>query len=158
MAENTRITAITLDDTTVIRYTPEIEHERQQAISDLLEENSFKPKDTSIGEGGFALHLSMADHKLILDITDEHTGKTTQQRLALKPFRRIVKDYYMICESYFEAIKTGSVQKIESIDMGRRGVHNEGSELLQERLKEHFEFDFDTARRLFTLLCVLHLK
>lgn len=154
-----RIIGITLDDTTVIRYTPEIEHERATAIADLLEANQFEPlKGKTIGGGPYTLHLSMGDHRLPIDITSSATGKTLRAVLPLKPFRRLIKDYFLICESYFEAIKAANPQRIEAIDMGRRGVHNEGSELLKEHLEEDITMDFDTARRLFTLICVLHIK
>jgi uncharacterized protein (UPF0262 family) len=157
--DSERIIGITLDETTVIRYSPEIEHERAAAITDLIEANQFAPKKgASIGHGPYRIHLSMADHRLWIDITTEPAKKKLRVVLPLKPFRRIIKDYFMICENYFEAIKAANPQRIEAIDMGRRGVHNEGSELLKEHLEDDILLDFDTARRLFTLICVLHIK
>ena len=151
-----RLINVTLDEHSVVRRSPEVEHERQVAIYDLLEENSFAP----IGDyrGPFSLHLSIEENRLLLDIRDEQEAELETIQLPLLPFRRVVKEYFQICEIYFEAIKTASPAKIESIDMGRRGLHNDGSELLRERLDGKIEIDFDTARRLFTLICVLHIR
>ena len=151
-----RIVDITLDERTVVRRSPDVEHERAVAIYDLLEENHFAP----VGDyqGPYNLHLSIEERRLLFDIrteSDEALGTVT---LPLLPFRRIVRDYFTICESYFEAIKTASPSRIEAIDMGRRGLHNEGSNLLRERLDGKIGIDFDTARRLFTLICVLHIR
>ncbi|MEX1108271.1 MAG: UPF0262 family protein [Dongiaceae bacterium] len=151
-----RIAKITLDERSVVRRSPEVEHERAVAIYDLIEDNSFK----LIGdeEGPYSLHLSIEENRLIFDARD--TGEQPRRRiaLALTPFRMIVKDYFQVCESYFSAIRTASPSQIEAIDMGRRALHNEGSELLQQRLEGKIELDLDTARRLFTLICVLHIK
>jgi len=151
-----RLTSVTLDDSAVIRRSPEVEHERAVAIYDLLEENAFRP----LGDysGPYHLHLSIAENRLQMDILTEADQPLDTVTLPLLPFRRVVRDYFSICESYYEAIKTASPAKIEAIDMGRRGLHNEGSELLQERLDGKIEIDFDTARRLFTLICVLHIR
>ena len=161
MDEETRagqqfIAEITLDEASVVRRSPDVEHERAVAIYDLLEENSFTP----VGDyrGPYHLHLALQENRLLFEIRSEaqdHLGTVT---LPLSPFRRIVKDYFAVCETYFEAIKTASPSKIEAIDMGRRGLHNEGSELLRERLDGKILLDFDTARRLFTLICVLHVR
>jgi len=151
-----RLTNVTLDDSTVVRRSPEVEHERAVAIYDLLEDNAFRPSGDY--GGPYHLHLSIAENRLLLDISSEQENPLDTVTLPLLPFRRVVKDYFTVCETYYEAIKTASPAKIESIDMGRRGLHNEGSELLQERLEGKIEIDFDTARRLFTLICVLHIR
>ncbi len=149
------LTNIMLDERTVVRRSPEVEHERAVAIYDLLEENYFAP----VGhEGPFSLHLSIEENRLKLDIRDEAEQPLTAITLALSPFRRLVKDYFTVCETYFEAIRTASPSRIEAIDMGRRALHNEGSEVLRERLDGKVALDLDTARRLFTLICVLHIK
>ncbi len=151
-----RLTNVTLDDSTVVRRSPEVEHERAVAIYDLLEDNAFRPSGDY--DGPYHLHLSIAENRLLLDIRSEQEDDLDTVTLPLLPFRRVVKDYFTVCETYYEAIKTASPAKIESIDMGRRGLHNEGSELLQDRLEGKIEIDFDTARRLFTLICVLHIR
>ncbi len=145
-----------LDEKSVVRRSPEVEHERAVAISDLIEDNSFAP----VGEppGPFALRLRIEESRLVFDIRDDSDEPLGAVLLSLTPFRRIVKDYFEVCESYFEAIKTASPSRIEAIDMGRRGLHNEGSELLRERLAGKVELDLATARRLFTLICVLHIR
>ena len=155
-SQQPRLVAVTLDERTVIRRSREIEHEREVAIFDLLEDNHFAP----CGDGGgpYRLQLSIEETRLILDIRHETGDALGKFGLALSPFRRVVKDYFQTCECYFQAIKTASPSRIETLDMGRRGVHDEGSELLRERLRGKIEMDFDTARRLFTLICVLHLK
>ncbi|AMM83131.1 UPF0262 family protein [Martelella sp. AD-3] len=150
-----RLSDVVLDES-IGRASPDVEHERAVAIFDLLEENHFRP----VGHAGgpYKLTLSIIEKRLIFDITLENGDKVATHILSLTPFRRIVKDYFMICESYYEAIKTASPSKIEAIDMGRRGIHNEGSQTLQDRLKGKIELDFDTARRLFTLFCVLYWR
>lgn len=151
-----RLTGITLDDSSVIRRSPEVEHERAVAIYDLLEDNFFRPQGV---EGGpYRLHLSIAETRLQLDIRDDAGQPLDTVALPLLPFRRVIRDYFAVCETYYEAIKTASPARIEAIDMGRRGLHNEGSELLRERLDGRIEIDFQTARRLFTLICVLHIR
>ena len=156
MAENTHLADIRLDERTVVRRNPDIEHERAVAIYDLLEENSFAP-DVGV-DGPYTLVLSVSENRLLFDIRDGNDNELTVVPLSLQPFKRTVKDYFTVCESYFAAIRTASPSKIEAIDMGRRGLHNEGSELLMSQLKGRIGIDFDTARRLFTLLCVLHIK
>jgi uncharacterized protein (UPF0262 family) len=151
-----RICAIELDERTVVRRTREIEQEREIAIYDLLEANSFKPADSQ--GGPYKVVLSVEDNRLVFDIRHEDDSEDCRVQLSLSPFRTVIKDYFLICESYFKAIRNAPPSQIETLDMSRRGVHNEGSELLRERLKDKIETDFDTARRLFTLLCVLHLK
>ncbi len=156
MAEKARLADIRLDERTVVRRNPDIEHERAVAIYDLLEENTFAP-DVGV-DGPYNLVLSVSENRLLFDIRDGNDNELTVVPLSLQPFRRTVKDYFTVCESYFAAIRTASPSKIEAIDMGRRGLHNEGSELLMNQLKGRIGIDFDTARRLFTLLCVLHIK
>ena len=158
MGENdaSRIAGITLDEHTVVRRSPDIEHERAVAIFDLLEENCFAP--VSGCAGPYHLHLSIAENRLNIEIRSEANGSNETIVLPLAPFRGIVRDYFMICESYYEAIRRSSLVQIEAIDMGLRSLHNEGSTLLMERLADKVEIDLDTARRLFTLICVLHLR
>ena len=151
-----RLVKVTLDENSIGRSSPDIEHERAVAIYDLLEDNSFAPADHD--GGPYALHLSITENRLVFDIRLEDGSPLMAHLLSLTPLRRIVKDYFLICDSYYKAIRTATPNQIEAIDMGRRGLHNEGSELLMERLKEKIEVDFDTARRLFMLICVLHWK
>jgi uncharacterized protein (UPF0262 family) len=150
-----RLSDVVLDDT-IGRSTPDVEHERAVAIFDLIEENSFEPVGHS--GGPYRLNLSLIDSKLVFTITTDEGGEVATHILSLTPFRRIVKDYFMICESYYEAIRSATPSKIEAIDMGRRGVHNEGSQTLMDRLQGKITLDFDTARRLFTLVCVLYWR
>ena len=151
-----RLVAVTLDEDSIGRSSSDIEHERATAIYDLIEENSFAP--VGHDQGPYALHIGIKERRLVLDIRREDGKPVIAHLLSLSPFKRIVKDYFLICDSYYKAIRTSTPSQIEAIDMGRRGLHNEGSELLMERLKEKIEIDFDTARRLFTLICVLHWK
>lgn len=151
-----RIVHIVLDEKTMVRRTAEVEHERQVAMFDLLEENAFSP--VGVPDGPYNLHLAVQENRLLFDVRDVGGKKLRDVILSLTPFRTIVKDYFMICESYYDAIKKLSPTQIEALDMGRRGLHNEGSELLRERLQGKIEVDFDTARRLFTLICVLHIR
>ena len=154
-ADTFRLTDVVLDES-IGRSTPDVEHERAVAIFDLIEENHFRP----VGHDGgpYRLRLSLVDSKLVFAITKEDGEPVATHILSLTPFRRIVKDYFMICESYYEAIRSSSPSQIEAIDMGRRGVHNEGSQTLADRLDGKIAIDFDTARRLFTLICVLHWR
>ena len=153
---NNRIVAVTLDEESIGRSGPDIEHERAIAIYDLIEKNLFAPEGAS--EGPFTLHIGITGNRLMFDIRKEDGTPVVAHLLSLTPFRRIVKDYFMICDSYYQAIRTATPDKIEAIDMGRRGIHDEGSRTLQERLKGKVRVDFETARRLFTLICVLHWK
>ncbi len=153
----TRLIAVTLDEASLGRDNPEVEHEREVAIFDLIEKNNFALEGEG-QEGPYALHLSLADNRLVFAISDESGVPLQQVMLSLSPFRRIIKDYFLICDSYYAAIKTQPASKIEAIDMGRRGLHDEGSHLLMERLKGKVAVDIATARRLFTLLCALHWK
>jgi uncharacterized protein (UPF0262 family) len=151
-----RIAKILLDERTVLRRNADIEHERAVAIFDLLEENSFAP--AAGAPGPFHLHLGIEENRLVLDIRSTAEEPIERVLLPLTPFRSIVKDYFLVCDSYFKAIRNASPSRIEAIDMGRRALHNEGSELLRERLAERVAVDLNTARRLFTLLCVLHIR
>lgn len=154
-----RISHIELDDSNLPAPTPEIEQERKVAIYDLLEENSFAlpaRDDRAVPDGPYRVNLAIRDKRLVFDIQTEDEEKAAEFHLSLGPFRQVVKDYFQICESYFNAVKTLPPSQIETIDMARRGIHNEGSRVLQERLEGKAEIDTDTARRLFTLICVLH--
>ena len=154
--QRSRLIDIELDES-IGRSTPDIEHERAVAIFDLIEENSFQPVGDD-GCGPYRLKLSLVDARLVFAISREDGSPVVTHMLSLTPFRRIVKDYFMICESYYEAIRTSTPSQIEAIDMGRRGLHNEGSQTLMERLAGKIDVDFDTARRVFTLVCVLHWR
>ena len=151
-----RLVKVTIDEEALASNGPDADHERAVAIYDLLEENSFNPEGHD--GGPYALHLTIADNRLVFDIRLEDDTPVVAHLLSLTPFRRIVKDYFLVCDSYYHAIRTSTPTHIEAIDMGRRGLHNEGSELLVERLKGKIGVDFDTARRLFTLITVLHWK
>ena len=144
-----RIAAITLDERSVVRRSPEIESERNAAIADLLHENSFAP--VSGRAGPFALHLAIEENRLLIDITGADQSTETIQ-VGLGPFRRIVKDYYVVCESYYDALRRQNLSQVVAIDAGRRALHDEGSALLAERLAEKVAVDHDTGRRLFTLI------
>jgi len=157
---NWKICHINLDDKSIIRRSADIDHERRVAIFDLLEENYFEPL-TPMPEdyhGPFHVTLRMVDNRLAIDLKTPEEHPLYSIHLSLTPFKRIIKQYFSVCDSYFTAIKTASPRQIEAIDMGRRGLHNEGSELLVERLKEKVKIDFNTARRLFTLICVLQIR
>jgi len=157
VSDKQRIVSIFLDEKSVVRRAAHVEHERKVAVYDLLEENYFAPVDDDAGP--YTLRLSIEENRMVFDVWDEKDSVALIKfSLPLNTFRRIVKDYFMVCESYFEAIKTAPPSRIESLDMGRRGLHNEGSDILRERLKDKVEIDRATARRLFTLLCVLHIR
>jgi uncharacterized protein (UPF0262 family) len=151
-----RIVAVTLDKGSIGRASLDVEYERAVAIDDLIEENSFAP----VGHGGgpYALHLRLSENRLVLDIRLADDSPVVTHYLSLNPFKRVVKDYFLVCDSYYAAIKTATPDRIEALDMGRRAVHDEGSALLQERIKRRVVVDFNTARRLFTLVCALHWK
>ena len=153
---NAKLIDIVLDES-IGRSTPDVEHERAVAIFDLIEENSFAPVNDA-DSGPYKLKLSLVEQRLIFAISRESGEDVVTHILSLTPFRRIIKDYYMICESYYDAIRSSTPSQIEAIDMGRRGLHNEGSQTLLDRLAGKIEIDFDTARRLFTLVCVLHWR
>ena len=156
MSKARLIIDIVLDEQSVARRSPEVEHERTVAIFDLLEDNHF----VLVGNepGPYRLHLGVFEQRLVFGVHDGDDNKLRDIVLSLTPFRKIVKDYFMICESYYDAIKKLGTSQIEALDMGRRGLHNEGSDVLRERLAGKIEVDHDTARRLFTLICALHIK
>ena len=157
MSDNTdRLVDVKLDDSLSKTFSADVDHERKVAIYDLIESNQFIV--CGVDSGPYALHLSIDGTRLILDVKTVEGETCTIIGLALSPLRRIVKDYYAICESYYQAIKTATPSQIETIDMARRGLHNDGSQALQDRLKGKIDVDFDTARRLFTLVCVLHWR
>ena len=151
-----RLTRIELDDSGLPPPTPEIEQERRVALFDLLEENAFTPVGGP--DGPFHLYLSIQDRRLVFDIRDTQDAPVGAFHLSLSPFRQVIKDYFQICEAYFDAVKRLPPAQIEAIDMGRRGIHDEGSRILTERLEGKVLTDHATARRLFTLICVLHFK
>ena len=150
-----RIAEIRLDAKSIVRWTPEVEHERNVAIFDLLEANSFGLADFP---GPYRVVLSLRESNLILDVASVGGPERAEVVLGTRPFRGVVKDYFLICDSYFKAIKGATPSRIEAIDMARRGLHNEGSEILRDALAGRVELDHDTARRLFTLICVLHIR
>ena len=154
-----RICHIEIDEAGLKTATPEIEQERRVAVFDLLEDNRFglPARDgRAVPEGPYRLALAIREGRLVFDLATEAGSKVGEFHLSLGPFRQVVKDYFQICESYFEAVKRLPPSQIEAIDMARRGIHNEGARVLQERLEGKAEVDTDTARRLFTLICVLH--
>lgn len=150
-----RLCDVVLDES-IGRSTPDVEHERAVAIFDLIEENSFEPNGHA--GGPYKLNISLVDSKLVFTIRTQDEQAVATHILSLTPFRRIIKDYFMICESYYEAIRSSTPSQIEAIDMGRRGIHNDGSQTLMDRLSGKIKVDFDTARRLFTLVCVLYWR
>ena len=154
MSDNQRLASVTLDEDSLSAASRDQEQERQIAIFDLLEDNRFAPEGAT--GGPYDLRISLIDNRLALDIAGP--GYAHRHILSLTPFRGVVRDYAMICESYYDAIRNATPQRIEALDMGRRGLHNEGSALLQARLKGKVETDLDTARRLFTLICALHWR
>ncbi len=150
-----RIIDVQLDERTIIWRNADVEQERRIAIFDLLEENQFAPAGH---EGPFRILVRIEDNRLAIDLKDQEDRPLETVRISLGRFRRLIRDYFAICDSYFKAIRSDTPHGIETVDMARRGLHNEAAELLQECLKDKIEMDFDTARRLFTLICVLHIK
>jgi uncharacterized protein (UPF0262 family) len=154
-----RLSHVELDDSNLPPPTPEIDQERKVALFDLMEDNSFAlpgREGRPAPEGPYRMTLSIREKRLVFDVRTETGEPAAEFHLSLSPFRQTVKDYWQICESYFEAVKRLPPSQIEAIDMARRGIHNEGARLLQERLDGKAVLDIDTARRLFTLVCVLH--
>ena len=152
-----RIAAITLDETSVVSLSPRIEQEREVAISDILEGNFFHPQ--GLAPGPYHLTLSVKENRLIFDLVlAQGPLPGGHIALSLTPLRKVIKDYFLICDNYYKSIRTASPHQVEALDMGRRALHDEGSHLLIKRLAGKIEMDFPTARRLFTLICVLHLK
>jgi uncharacterized protein (UPF0262 family) len=155
-----RIAHISLDEETILWRNADVEQERRVAIYDLIEENHFKPlRSVQRGaHGPYRLHLSVRDGRLAMDIADENEEHIETLLIGLARFRRPIREYFAICDSYYQAIRKATPAEIETIDMARRGIHNNAAELLIERLEGKVETDFPTARRLFTLICVLHIK
>jgi uncharacterized protein (UPF0262 family) len=151
-----RLVSITLDERSTATSNPNIEHEREVAIFDLLEGNSFALDDRD--DGPYVLHLAIVEDRLVFTIGNEAGETLVTHMLSLTPLKRIMKDYFLVCESYYQAIRSAPPSRIQAIDMGRRGLHDEGSAVLLERLSGKITVDLDTARRLFTLICALHWK
>ena len=154
--EKNRLVSIVIDETSLAAVTPDAEHERRVAIFDLLEGNVFELIEHE--EGPYALTLSVVDAKLVFSVRGENAAEARAIILSLTPFRKVIKDYFLICDSYYTAIRSATPSQIEAIDMGRRSLHNEGSDLLAQRLAGKVRIDHDTARRLFTLICALHVR
>lgn len=151
-----RLVKIALKEDKVIRRSPEVEHERAVAVFDLLEDNVFGLVG---GESGpYCLMIGIRENRLVLDIRDQEEAPLKEVILPVSPLRSLIRDYFRVCEAYYEAIKTATPSRIEAIDMGRRGIHNEGAEALQRRLAPQIDMDEQTSRRLFTLICVLHVR
>lgn len=155
-----RISEIELDDSTILRRNADIEQERRIAMFDLIEENTFKPERSYQAghHGPYKLRLSVQDGRLVLDVSDAQGSLLETLILGMGRFQRSIREYFAICDSYYKAVRRASAHEIETIDMARRGIHNRAAELLVERLDGKVETDFDTARRLFTLICVLHIR
>ncbi len=155
--ENHYIAELHIDEDSLPVTSIEMQHERRVAVFDLLEENEFRPLESE--RGPYVLRLSLQDgRRLAFDVTRTNGSPRGTYTISLVPFRRVIKDYFMICESYHNAIRTATSAQIEAIDMGRRGLHNEGSRLLTDSLRNQAEMDFNTSRRLFTLICALHRR
>jgi uncharacterized protein (UPF0262 family) len=152
-----RLVRIDVDEASLSPATSDIDHERKVAVHDLLEENSFAPEGAE-GRGPFALGLSERDGRLVLDITTEGGEPVAQHHLSLSPLRKTIKDYFMLCETYYDAIRAAMPEKLETIDMARRAVHDEGTRTLIERLEGKVAIDHDTGRRLFTLVCSFSMR
>ena len=151
-----RLAAITLDEKSVVQRSRAVEQEREIAIYDILEANVFKPEGS--GGGPYHLTLGLEENRLVLDIALEDGASPSRVTLSLTPLRKTMKDYFLVCESYYKAIRTAPPHQIEALDMARRTLHDEGATELQKRLTDKVETDFDTARRLFTLVCVLQMR
>lgn len=156
MSEKNRLVDVKLDPASLAAASADAEHERRIAIFDLLEQNSFSVEGEDAGP--YKLALSVVDQRLVFDIEGESAPGAKSVILSLAPFRKVIRDYFMVCDSYYDAIRSATPQQIEAIDMGRRALHNEGSDLLAERLDGKVAMDSDTARRLFTLICALHAR
>jgi uncharacterized protein (UPF0262 family) len=151
-----RLVDVVLDEASIAPRGPDVEHERRIAIFDLLEQNKFAPAG---GEAEcYRLKLGIQENRLVFDIQQEDGAQHATHILSLAPLKRVIRDYFVVCETYYQAIRAASPSQIEAIDMGRRGLHDEGSQLLAERLNGKIDVDHDTARRLFTLICALHIK
>lgn len=155
-ASRCRLVRITLDDKSISRANPNVVHEREVAIYDILDENTFEVVGRA--DGPFTLALAIVEDRLVLTIGTDSPAEPFSVVLALSPFRRIIKDYFAVCDTYYQAIRNAPPSRIQTIDMGRRALHDEGSRVLAERLKGKIGLDHATARRLFTLICALHWK
>jgi uncharacterized protein (UPF0262 family) len=158
MKDTCRIVEVTLDEKISLR-SPEVEHEKAIAIADLKGDNFFHPVDAEgkpLFEGPYKLHLRLKDNRLQMEISAGDSQ--TEIFVPVKAFRSIIRDYFIICDSYYKAVRSGETSRLEAVDMGRRGMHNDGASMLQEMLSSKAELDFETARRLFTLICVLHFR
>jgi len=153
-----RLLVVEIDDSGLPAPTPEVEQERKVAIYDLLEHNVFGLPDDRAPAGPYRLQLAVRERRLVFAVTTEDGAPAAEFHLSLSPFRQIIKDYFQICEAYFDAVKRLPPTQIEAIDMGRRGIHDEGSRILMDRLEGKVKTDMATSRRLFTLVCVLHFK
>jgi uncharacterized protein (UPF0262 family) len=151
-----RLVAVTLDEASIGRGSPDQEHERAIAIYDIVESNTFGVP--GYDSGPYSVHLGIVENKLAFEVKAADGSGCLTHYLSLTPLKRVIKDYELICDSYYKAIRSATPTQIEAIDMGRRGLHNEASELLVQRLDGKVEIDFDTARRLFTLIYALHWK
>ncbi len=149
-----RLIAVELDEASIRRGGPDVEHERAAAIYDLLEDNGFTP----VGQpaGTYRLRLSLVDGRLVFAVSDAEDREVVTHILSLSPLRKVMRDYFLVCDSYYAAIRSSTPQQIEAIDMGRRGLHDEGAAILRQRLEGKISVDSETARRLFTLICALH--
>ncbi|HEY7798400.1 MAG TPA: UPF0262 family protein [Hyphomonadaceae bacterium] len=156
MTDKARIVSIEIDEKSLAPAGPDADHERKVAIFDIIEGNTFRV----LGHDGgpYTVVLSLADNRLVFDVAEENGSPVRKIMLSLTTLRRVIKDYFMICDSYYDAIRNSTPSQIEAIDMGRRGLHNEGSQILTEKLADKVEVDFDTSRRLFTLVCALHAR
>ncbi|MBF9234998.1 UPF0262 family protein [Microvirga alba] len=154
--KRSRLVAVTLDEASIGRGNPDQEHERAIAIYDIVEANSFALPNYD--GGPYALHIALIEKRLCFEVRTESGAPLVTHQLSLSPFRKAIRDYELICDSYYQAIRSGSPSQIEAIDMGRRGMHNEAAELLMERLEGKILVDFDTARRIFTLIFALHWR
>jgi uncharacterized protein (UPF0262 family) len=158
---NHRIVRVAIDNPSVVRYQPVVEREIEVAIYDLVETNSFRPDPAFFGgapDGPYDVTLRIHENRLVFDIVRESGEKVGDVTFSVQPLRRTIREYFVVCESYYEAIRTATPAQIEAIDVGRRGLHNDGSERLREQLAGKVDIDFDTARRLFTLICALHIR
>lgn len=154
--QNLRLIQVDLDEASIAPRGPDVEHERKIAIFDLLEQNHFAPAGAE--SGPFKLRLAIEENRLVFDVAQEDDTQLVKHMLSLTPLKRVMRDYFVVCDSYYQAIRSASPSQIEAIDMGRRGLHNEGSQALMDRLNGKIGIDLDTARRLFTLICALHSK
>ena len=152
------IIKITLDEDSFLRRRPEVEHEREVALFDILERNHFELTGEGAVASPYHVNLAIKEDRLVFAVSTPDETAIREIALPTRAFRSVIKDYFLVCESYFAAIKTMSPAQIESIDMGRRSLHNEGAQKLEDRLSEHVDIDHATARCLFTLLCVLHMR